>query len=1293
MEPIRDAVPQLPLTTTPASTTTGHAPDTHAGPFHGTPPGRQSQTTLPDWAAKVTELEAIAARLQLEGDERALNLVAKTAATILDTKQCNISDALLICCLHYIFSQSTVTYARHELVTLFCEYEDDDALRLAWAQAGMLQPPSQRAGADTALVFFCTPEPDAAYVAYTDSNAEHMRGESKTEKLAASINPAFRIMRRLPAPADAMTDEVAGLEPPSPADEQLGRQDQHGDAQRARCASASAGQNDLEGNYTSSGLHDHLEGLRRPPSSTGRPGRPHSPIVIINGDAEGNNRSNKAPTGAADGTAAQVAPTIPRPQYQPREDQTQQLLSFTPSCSASVDEHRRATTDDLPKAAAESRQTPHANASDIRTLVASDDFEFGTAHGCQNSQQRAAHGYQGSPNTSTPPVVSHVGGPDLIQRGQVSRVPDIDSTLTSLNAFSLANVSTRARTEASLTNRQQEMIRLISASQACINTTVLHKLALHCVVEFDNNRDGGAVDTTLDQWLLESLQGAAELFVRYPHFSSKDAVAKAVSLHSTQEGHSLLDWLREVYSSKVKGGHEDSYGSEGPATTIASATRGVQRSAAHAAISSPAPTDEIQAQQREQDAAMEHLNPAIHLPGSCEGGSGQLRPQWSQPFEPGHHPTPTDHGYAANPRATPAFASGGSGSGPTSRPRGTPVGPGSGPPSGGSGSGPAGGPNQPYIGRDHYPDQPYGHDRGYGSPPGSRSGYAPDQGSPPRPPPDQPPPSSPDMPTQQEKVKLELLGHGVPKFYSLEAPANAKEYVILKLDPKTYAMQVHLGWPCSKEDLRKPRSAKDAVVLLQDLSPGDGLRFGQARPNIQNTLTRTIAHTAARLSSLYKAMFEINTAFFTGLAELPRIRDHVYVTHFRTMAVDLAELTTSSAQLDRLAAGIQLLDELFFPIYLERKEQTWNVVGFPKLATMETLFQSIENVSMRLWPGRAGQSARAVDKFFELVERVANNAATASTVHASAHMTIEALRKHHHDEPFTAERLRSHMTGAYSCRQLIFVADRQDAIRSEPRHRPRGATFNIDGHNEREASTAQAAAMQEPFQPGPAPRGASCSPEQVACITSMIGAAYAADGGREGARAAKAAKAAALAAEAEVAAAAPDGKGGRKGGKGSKGKGERLVGFGPNGAIIGGAADVPRLIQHGFVPDGVNPGDMGVWHQRRGIQCPICAALCPQQYNVEYQNTTDYAAKNNGMMPYAVKWMDPPPQIRKLTINEILCHEVHVCYRYWLWLTRKFYNTPEGPDRDAIKWIVTPVTAEESQRRTAESKRLHADVA
>ena len=102
MEPIRDAVPQRSLTTTPASTTSGHAPDTHAGPFHGTSSGRQSQTTPSDWAAKVTELEAIAARLQLEGDERALNLVAKTAATISTTEQCKISDALLILSLIHI---------------------------------------------------------------------------------------------------------------------------------------------------------------------------------------------------------------------------------------------------------------------------------------------------------------------------------------------------------------------------------------------------------------------------------------------------------------------------------------------------------------------------------------------------------------------------------------------------------------------------------------------------------------------------------------------------------------------------------------------------------------------------------------------------------------------------------------------------------------------------------------------------------------------------------------------------------------------------------------------------------------------------------------------------------------------------------------------------------------------------------------------------------------------------------------------------------------------------------------
>ena len=49
-------------------------------------------------------------------------------------------------------------------------------------------------------------------------------------------------------------------------------------------------------------------------------------------------------------------------------------------------------------------------------------------------------------------------------------------------------VSTRARTEASLTNRQQELIRVIGASHPFINATVLHKLALLWAVEFDNNK-------------------------------------------------------------------------------------------------------------------------------------------------------------------------------------------------------------------------------------------------------------------------------------------------------------------------------------------------------------------------------------------------------------------------------------------------------------------------------------------------------------------------------------------------------------------------------------------------------------------------------------------------------------------------------------------------------------------------------------------------------------------------------------------------------------------------------------
>ena len=135
-----------------------------------------------------------------------------------------------------------------------------------------------------------------------------------------------------------------------------------------------------------------------------------------------------------------------------------------------------------------------------------------------------------------------------------------------------------------------------------------------------------------------------------------------------------------------------------------------------------------------------------------------------------------------------------------------------------------------------------------------------------------------------------------------------------------------------------------------------------------------------------------------------------------------------------------------------------------------------------------------------------------------------------------------------------------------PEHRGQrlwSSTFAIEGHNEREAGTAQAAALQE------SPGGTTYSPEQVELITRMIAAACVAEGGREGARAAAAAKAT-LVAEAEAAAVVPDGKRGQKGGKGSKGKGERLVGFGPNGAIIGGSADVPRLVEQGVIPEGVN---------------------------------------------------------------------------------------------------------------------------
>ena len=444
----------------------------------------------------------------------------------------------------------------------------------------MLQPPSQRAGADTALVFLCSPETDATYIAYTDSNAEYMRGESKTEQLAASINPAFRAMRRRPTLVDTAADEDPELKSLSSSDGPLGRQDQNSDAQRARSAGASSIGNDTEGNYLPSGLQDHHDGLSKTPSVTGKPERPHSPIVIIRGAADGACRSIKASICAADDTAAQAAPTLQRPQYQPSGDHPQQSLSFTPSYSAPVDEHQRATTVDFSKATAHSSQAPLPYRSDMRHLAASDDLEFGTAHGCQNSQDRTAHGCQSSPNVPTPLVVTYDSGAGpSIQHGRDSRASDIDPTLAAPNALPLADIPTRTRTRSSLTTRQREIVRSIGSSHPCINAAVLNNLALHCAAEFDKGRNGRAFETDLDQWLLESLQGAAELFVQHPHVNSRDAVAKAIDLHSARGYYSLLSWLQEVYASKVNGGREGSHGSERTATPLASTTRGAQRPA------------------------------------------------------------------------------------------------------------------------------------------------------------------------------------------------------------------------------------------------------------------------------------------------------------------------------------------------------------------------------------------------------------------------------------------------------------------------------------------------------------------------------------------------------------------------------------------------------------------------------------------------------------------------------------------------------------------------------------------
>ena len=435
-------------------------PLTPAGLFHETSPGRQNQTAYSDWVAIVVKFQAIAAHLQLEGDERALEQVAKATATISIMEQCNISDALLIRCLYFIFTRSSRQYQQYELATLFCDYEDEIALKLAWGQAGMIQKPSQHAGADEAIVFLWSPESDAAYVDYTASNTEYRRGESLTEQLAASIHPAFRTIRRRPTRPDTAAGEDSDLRSLSPADEPFGRQERKCDS--AQCApsegaSAEVG-NDAEGDNLPPGLQDHHDGLRKAPAVTGKPERPRSPTVIIRGAADGARRSAKAPIDAADGTAAQVASTVPRPQHQPQGDHPQKSLSFTPPYSAPADEHQRSIAVDFSKATAHISQAPRSYLSDTRHLAASDDFEIETAHGCQNSQDRTVPGCQSSPNFPTPLVMTDDSSAGLgIQHGRDGRASGTDHSLAAGNAFPLADVPIRTRTKAFFTTRRLEL--------------------------------------------------------------------------------------------------------------------------------------------------------------------------------------------------------------------------------------------------------------------------------------------------------------------------------------------------------------------------------------------------------------------------------------------------------------------------------------------------------------------------------------------------------------------------------------------------------------------------------------------------------------------------------------------------------------------------------------------------------------------------------------------------------------------------------------------------------------------
>ena len=193
------------------------------------------------------------------------------------------------------------------------------------------------------------------------------------------------------------------------------------------------------------------------------------------------------------------------------------------------------------------------------------------------------------------------------------------------------------------------------------------------------------------------------------------------------------------------------------------------------------------------------------------------------------------------------------------------------------------------------------------------------------------------------------------------------DHVVQNLTEASYVVQVNLGWPSTSQDRKTVKSAKSAAAELEGLEIDDGLRFGQIRPNIQNKLARIIAHTTARLMNHYKALFEVNTDFFEALAKLPNIQSHAHVAHFRRMAGNLSDLLSVSSQLDRLTEGIKLLDGLFFPVYLERKDQMWNSVSIPKNAQERDAERAVHDgrgygdASLAyLWPNKSESPKQAV---------------------------------------------------------------------------------------------------------------------------------------------------------------------------------------------------------------------------------------------------------------------------------------------------------------------------------------------